>query len=679
VGRNGTGKSTILNALEYGIVGDPTVFGGSKESNISQFAGSKDPAFVSVQLEHDNHRLDVTRHLSSSKTEMSIDGDRLITGAERVNATIAEYLAVPLSIISGYVFTKQRRIFDFLVERPAERAWTFQTLFGTDRAIKLYDLLGEELEQTPVIQLTDELKDLNSRWRLACHREWVANEEFKTLEPMAAEAEARAFIAAVTTRKCAVAELIKYKREVRELELPEINAWEKLNSFSEVVLAHVAALESLDNALEVATVDNSQWITYEQYQQTLSELSKAIQLQEDVVAAITAPIPPTEQQLDASKCYMEDGAGLFARIDKLRSLIWSFTEGVTRCPTCGTPTDQLTQQLNEARAVLPNLEAEHKLLRASYFAVATYNDVYSKYSKDVAKAKQALAKLQGRKDALVVIEQPTTERIDIAALQQERDELNILLNAARSAHIEQVRDHERLWSRIVQLATLCDNLHDELAANPRPARTKYAEAQILVAQAVKRAERRAELRGQMAELKCMLDEFSYRQAAVKRQISDVAAAQAWRNHVLGMRGYVHRDKLPKLVSQSYLARLEDDINSRLTLFKSRFSIQTTSDLSFTAHYIDGRVQPAIKLSPGEKVVLALAFRVAVNSVFAQTLGIFALDEPTDGLDSENIVCVQTALESLTEISHSQGLQVFIVSHDNRLQQYCDTIIDLGGW
>jgi len=122
--------------------------------------------------------------------------------------------------------------------------------------------------------------------------------------------------------------------------------------------------------------------------------------------------------------------------------------------------------------------------------------------------------------------------------------------------------------------------------------------------------------------------------------------------------------------------MQDEINALLVRFDSHFTVVADEDLSFTAVFTDGRRVPAGRRSGGEKVILALAFRVVVNSMFASELGLLCLDEPTAGLDDGNLTCINIALERLKELSKSHGLQVIMITHERNLPCF-DKVIDLG--
>jgi ABC-type nitrate/sulfonate/bicarbonate transport system ATPase subunit len=88
-------------------------------------------------------------------------------------------------------------------------------------------------------------------------------------------------------------------------------------------------------------------------------------------------------------------------------------------------------------------------------------------------------------------------------------------------------------------------------------------------------------------------------------------------------------------------------------------------LAFVADFGDGRQHPALRLSGGQKVVLALAFRVAVLGQLAAGVGLLCLDEPTAGLSRQSLTCVEVALDRLRALSSSTGLQVILVTHEPR--------------
>ncbi|MBU1854118.1 MAG: hypothetical protein KKF89_00205, partial [Nanoarchaeota archaeon] len=82
----------------------------------------------------------------------------------------------------------------------------------------------------------------------------------------------------------------------------------------------------------------------------------------------------------------------------------------------------------------------------------------------------------------------------------------------------------------------------------------------------------------------------------------------------------------------------------------------------------------VNLSGGEKTSVALAYRLALNKVINEFIGLvktkdlLILDEPTDGFSSEQLDKIRDLLEQL------RIKQIILVSHEPKLESYVDHII-----
>jgi exonuclease SbcC len=127
----------------------------------------------------------------------------------------------------------------------------------------------------------------------------------------------------------------------------------------------------------------------------------------------------------------------------------------------------------------------------------------------------------------------------------------------------------------------------------------------------------------------------------------------------------HWQSLPKAVSNANLRLLQSDINNTLSLFKDPFVVEATDELMFQAFFPGRPGISAKQLSGGQKVVLASAFRIALDRLF--DVGILFLDEPTAGLDADNVAYFHDALQVMSE-SLKGRKQVIVITH---LHEYCD--------
>ena len=171
-------------------------------------------------------------------------------------------------------------------------------------------------------------------------------------------------------------------------------------------------------------------------------------------------------------------------------------------------------------------------------------------------------------------------------------------------------------------------------------------------------------------------QFDDRHKQVRQQEQTAVKLRSWSGIAANARDALKN--APRLVAQRNLQRLESAINELLQIFRVNFVVKVATDgtPTFIAEFFDGRRQVAQRLSVGQKTVLALAFRVAVNAMFAEEIGLLALDEPTASLDQPRIQALAPVLEKLRELSTAKGLQCLLVTHATNLSHLFESAIEL---
>jgi DNA repair exonuclease SbcCD ATPase subunit len=66
----------------------------------------------------------------------------------------------------------------------------------------------------------------------------------------------------------------------------------------------------------------------------------------------------------------------------------------------------------------------------------------------------------------------------------------------------------------------------------------------------------------------------------------------------------------------------------------------------------------------------------VNALFAEEIGLLALDEPTAYLDQQRIKALAPVLEKLRELSTARGLQCLLVTHETSLSHLFESAVEL---
>lgn len=138
--------------------------------------------------------------------------------------------------------------------------------------------------------------------------------------------------------------------------------------------------------------------------------------------------------------------------------------------------------------------------------------------------------------------------------------------------------------------------------------------------------------------------------------------------------------LPTRIAYSIYKTLVERMNVYLSAFEAPYRVELEENGNFVCTFQTGLRQNTSRLSGGEKMVLAVSFRLALHAVFAtdDTGGFIMLDEPTTFLDEKNRESLFTVLNSMRLSPTFRDLQIFIVTHDDILRPLFDNVIDLGG-
>jgi len=189
-----------------------------------------------------------------------------------------------------------------------------------------------------------------------------------------------------------------------------------------------------------------------------------------------------------------------------------------------------------------------------------------------------------------------------------------------------------------------------------------------LAQAAKLDGQLEALRKQASDHEASIQELRNREAG----LSKVRATRALMEEA---RGVLHRDCLPAVAARAFLTSLNQSLAKQLHEFSAEFAARINDDLSFDCIF-DGNVVSARRLSGGQKVTLAIATQFALYDLLAENLGILVLDEPSVYLDTDHIDCLTDLLEKVKTRAVSTGLQVIVVTHEDRLKRVFDKAIEL---
>jgi DNA repair exonuclease SbcCD ATPase subunit len=680
VGPNGSGKSNLVKAVYFALTGDFRN-AGVKAANVAQLGEGKRSA-VTLWLEHEGVDVEVVRGLAGARTSLKVDErPELVLGDLAVTSAIMEILDTDAKLLGEHVFVPQLQMTDFINAGPADRARTYQRLFGTDECEAVHAFVTRVLDRELALAEVPDLDAVRGRISANGGRMHAAIARLDRLDEdievaAAREKTSRAIIARDDRVTVLAGEIAATHAKLRGLT-------EQCNAQTVARKQEAESLETLEAALhesssdaEAAKLTLATWRAVEARRARAAVLAKRrARLEADIRPP---PDPPAESSIPVDAFGREGGReALSARKAWLTGYIATFAAGKAECPTCGQPVPRLDRTLADYRAELADVEVRHAAADAELQAYWAYHEQSRAYEVWREKHLRDMADLVVDEDALGA-EPDDGDEVDAGTLQAIVDVVNDL----RRDIIRVGKRHEVAVAAEAHLSGQCDQLlvhHNSLSAEAAEitvpaevvvrARDQIAELESL------RAERERAL-GEAEELARTLDsdeDMARRYAATATRNETVQALRAGAEQVLAV---THRNAAPRLVSEARLAAMIGDVDDHLEMFDSDFSVRPGQDLSFVADFADGRSQAGDRLSPGQQGVLALAFWVAVNSLYAGKIGFLSLDEPTASLDRQNLGALEIALRRLRELSESEGLQCLLVTHEPSFAPLFDDVLQL---
>jgi DNA repair exonuclease SbcCD ATPase subunit len=738
LGVNGSGKSSILDALRFGVT-NKAIAAGSRADNLR--TGQKN-GFVEVDFTHGDSEFTVRRVIEIAKGKMTM-GEQTWTKATEIDEYLEQLLQTKMDALLNNVFVGQHALDDILFKTNTERLKEFQDTFGLTRMADAYRLLSAEIASCNITPGLHAQRDLLVAAAKEAHQELaIAAQDMQKLDQQINDLMG-------ISEKVVLHESLLQLQESREKSLAVLGSLDSALRDDEKVLTQAKnAVEALN--LELA--QNSESViaavaligTYK----TSSVQRKTLN---DDLQRVNAVQPPTESESDIQPAYEKESGRcqtfrsmakgemplpamsgdaelaaeyevvskkavdkavsvdvvvLLGNLEREQKTLTTFASG--SCPTCLRPMesfDPVLQQkkVAEAKQALQEAQEAHRLQiqLAKHRADQISAELTKRKALAFAAVNKALAASQATCDALgQKLNGIRKAEAAYAAAQVRKAEIEaslrnvpvILLEAATAAE-ECVRANTDRVSKLTALNTQVSIVSARIAS------TKQEHARVLAAMpsvdgkglmtpeeyAVAKAtelelnklfvqKRDVETRMGIAQAKIANQEATVTQLNV--QIEAEGKAASWSKLCSRARDVIHVSGLPMLMMKEYATRINRRVAHYLQVWEAPFRLVLDDNLSFKAVFDTGFELPAARLSGGQKIVASTSFRLAMSDTFAKNVGLLILDEPTNHLDKGNVVHLQQLLVKLKQMSGAAQRQIIIVTHEEQLVGFFDHTIQL---
>lgn len=678
VGPNGSGKSNIVNGIYGALTGDFTRNAGKSADNISINKIAGRASQIELSFSHGNKEMSIVRRLDPVERQFCVDGNTY-TADKDVAERLEHILEVDKDILGSYVFVEQWDNFGPLSLSPAKRIAAFQKLFRIDQLNKISDELSDgsvKLAAVSVVgcniqELSEEANGIESKIN-GIEEELASLPSVDDLDgvissnnnkinnwKLKAKLENQ-----ISSRQSVISDLLV--SEANQLEIKS-----KLNSS---LLEASDMLTAMKDEYDTASNVESLWIKYDYYLTTKSSLeTKLKSLEEDKLKNLEPTKP--EGYTEDSRSEQEKLDGYKFKLEQNKRFVSSLSGDKAECPVCGTSASNLVEKLEKANSEMSDLSEKVLKLTQQISDNRRYdNDLraylvwFDNYKKSVEEIASAFRSLNvetkpdfSREEATQIINNYKNVTKALATL---GDSINSVSNKISSIQSNILVNRDELDKELKELEEFSGLNQEEVdkaaenVANAKGLKTKVTD--LTTSLAVTKS-----------ELKACRDKVSN----AEKQNQLAVLHSSWNDRVESLKKIFKYNALPMVVSYKYMDRVVVELNKTLSAIGVPFNIELEPDLSFTANFGSHKV-PAARLSGGQKVILTIAYRLAVNFTFATNLGLLCLDEPTVGLDDANLSSLERAFERLREFSMSNGVQIIVVTHEKGISHLFDHTIDL---
>lgn len=678
IGPNGSGKSNLLEAVYFALTGDVRKHGINSD-NICQYASEKEHSFVDLVFMHGAAKIRVKRGLRPNTICLNIPNKAEIKKVSEANEELEKIIGLPGRILSDFIFVEQKGLAAFFSMKPADRAIALQRLFGTHHCESAYAAISNRLRSVVIPSPAVDINLVKARVKESKKKLAVYEKNLK-LCPVPQDWDMANDPDAIITNKLKTAGAID--NELVQLELDLNRAQEIRAALLLDISTKSKDLQRLESKIAGFDSDNihrlmSDVAVYKQNKAHQDRLLRESAKLETEGERNVHPGDPPEDFLDGQELieFYQETKSLESELANLEGFVTTFdsTSGTVICPTCDEPVsiDKVESKLSEFNSLQTEVASrKERLKRSKNYSelVSRYESWRKEYAKRVDYVVQELSALGDVSEPEFSIDELETKLRELKTLERNKELLEKVIN-----------------SKSIELAK-CENQIENVSTNIANKRFEREEIDIDADKASRAAERlkkKSEAYQRRLKLNAEIETISQSiEDDVKALKIALAIAQKaektreWVDVMENMRNIFHKSSLPNMISQHYLDSLEGDINTILSELSATFRVKTSENLGFIANFTDGRTQPVERLSVGEQTVLALALRIVVNTTFAGDIGLLCLDEPTEGLDQDNLKGLEIALQRLQSLSRDRGLQCILITHEKALLPLFDNKLEL---
>ena len=650
VGRNGSGKSNLLQALFFSLTGKT----GDDFTKADLKNWDASTAHTILEFDHDGHRYFLRRNIHNTTVSLSGDAlDKTLNGGV-ANETMESIMGMSASHAYETCWTPQGSLTSVLTMTHASRIAFFQRLANIRKAETIRGMLSSALSK--LVNFPDrveEIQDLETALKEGRLQQEEARVSGEKLEVLNTEYQGKLSdiqaVLGLPTEAMYTGLVARAEGDVTVAQATYDSFWA------------ANQLQDFDPIDPPSPEDQEKAAQYVQLQSAVDRRQQAV----DALAKIDTEVPVE----------VEEPRELRQMYDNANDAVTEATPRYQlaergKCPTCDREYDFGTggprEILAEFQSLTDQLKEVREQLSTAEDAYSTYRGVRDRFDQQRSSAEAIQKSAQAEIDTMSTgeisfdIDAHNAHTVRYQAYAQElsrRQGIDSQLRALQGA-----LDKAKLTMEQAELTRYAsDSVRgkaDEFMLNYRGLQTTRAQT----------ASRLGGLKESVEAKQSLID--TYRVEQDKRDSTAHVRVLFER-----AREVLHRDVLPTLVMQKMLQGLNAFLDNYLAVFDTEFTTYINENFEFMSTFGSHTDKPVRHLSGGQKVALALAFKFAVSQLLAKEIPFESFDEPTDSLDDINKPRLVDLLEKAREVA-GECVYILIATHEPLLYPAFSRIEDV---
>lgn len=577
------------------------------------------------------------------------------------------------------IFVMQNKAGQVIFTTPAPRSKALQFLSGAEVCQKAADIAQRRSSNMHVIDRSQELAEKEERLKglqesIESSKKEIAESEKLLVSEQDIE-QTRKRLQESQAAKDGAADYQEKKKELADFEE---QLRERTSRRTALAMDQQTKQEQLDGmrtdyeaARQYVAAHASNEQLARQRNELLGEIDRLEKEPEDHPEPQAPDVPrKTIEELEQAE------ANLNVAVSNHQSFLEVFQE-TGKCPTCGSEPANVQELIQKHQHGLEEDEPQLKELRGRIRELKAAWNAYD----------SAAAKYKTWQDGYV-------SRVDAAADKLERmGDVPDVDSESLEANRKIVSEFESLQSELEKTNSDLQEVDGVLARLEAAVANHKSRCQELAAQAgrILQPEKEQEYReilsaneelkelistqrGSVEAKEQQLTELEEEVARIREEHEKSSRKREASQFLEQLKSIMHHSAIPHDRAIVYLESINRLMASYCEILHAPFSLYVDPD---TQHFMvmqDGSISPAYQLSGGQRTLAAWAWHLALYEKHGNQSGFLMMDEPTVGLDEQNLANVAEAVRHLTRYCHGSGMQFVMVTHEANLASVFDKMI-----